>query len=177
MIELTLPAFGRARVWIDEHPDIAVQGSRLITRTLPARQGIGTPRRAGVEIFVPSGALADYALVCGRFAPHDLGTLTLELSVGAARGDRLSWSLAAELDEVRPGLPEEYAESVLGALVTAPDVLGSGTLILGPAAHGHVGSSPNAFFRASAALLDILAMKPEDLSGEQLLRILQSRLG
>ncbi|MQA29782.1 MAG: hypothetical protein GEU82_08080 [Luteitalea sp.] len=177
MIELALPAFGRARVWLDEHPDIAVEGTRLVTRTLPARQGVSTIRRAGVELFVPSGALAGYALVCGRFVPNDRDTLALELPVGGTPADRLSWSLAADLDDVRPGLPDEYAESVLAALMAAPDVLGSGTLTLGPTAHAHVGSSPSVFFRASAALLDILAMNPEDISGEQVVRILQSRRG
>jgi hypothetical protein len=175
IIELTLPPFGSARVWFNEHPALASESTRVLMRTLAASPRIRTMRRAGVELFVPAGALADYALLCGHFVPNDLGQLTLELPVCSEPGEHLSWSLAAAVDEVRAGLPEEYAQSVLDA-AAAPEVLGSGTLVLTPAAHAMVGSSPRMFSRVTSALLDIMALNTEDVTNELLGRILQSRL-
>jgi hypothetical protein len=176
MIELTLPPFGSARVWIDQHPTLAFEATHEMTRTFVASQRIGSKRRAGVELFVPAGARANYALICGSFAPDDLGRLILQLPVSSAGGEQLSWALAARVDEVRIGLPEEYAQSVLGAGSEAAEMLGSGTLIFAPTAHAIVGSSPRIFSQATFALVDIMALSPESVTNELLGEIFRSRL-
>ena len=132
-------------------------------------------RRAGVELFVPAGSLAYYALVCGHFVPNDLGRLSLQLPVCCVPGKQLPWSLYAGVDEVRAGMPEEYAQAVLDAMSAAPEVLGSGTIVLAPTAHAIAGSSTSIFSRATSALVDIMALKPDDATNELLGRIIQSR--
>lgn len=175
MIELNLSRFGSARVWINEHPALTFETTHVLTRTLVATQGVSTARRAGIELFLPSGALTDYALLCGHFVPHARSTLTLELPVSTEPGELVSWSLASRADEVRTGLPEEYSQSVLDALSAAPEALGSGTLVLAPAAHAIVGSSPHIFSCAARALVDIMALNTEDVTPDLLKRILQLR--
>lgn len=175
MIELSLPPLSSGRVWLSERPTIASVNARVISWTLIAERRVSTSKLGGVELFVPAGAVAHYALVCGHFVPNDLGSLTLQLPVSSVPGQHLPWALAAGVDEVRAGLPEEFAESVADALSTAPGRLGSGTLVLAPSAHAFVGSSASIFSRATAALVQVLALNPRDATEDIIRQILQSR--
>jgi len=81
-------------------------------------------------------------------------------------------------DQVRRGLPREYADSVMeGAIYTnSISPLGSGVLQFNCAAHGEVGSSPNAFRQLGEMVTRLLQMDPSSVTVEQLLDLIQHKL-
>ena len=120
-----------------------------------------TCRRWLVEAYVPRGARADYGLLGLEFAP---GPAAIEVIVpySGPHGATLTDSLAGQIDDVRVGLPEEYAEAVLDALCAAAVSLPSGVLRVCAAAHGRVGSSPKFFARLAAAVVSLMSEGDED---------------
>jgi hypothetical protein len=173
MIELQLSQFAKARVWLSELPPIAIHSTKILTRVFPSQSNrVEHTRRAGIELYVPAGGKTNYALLAGEFAPSESANLSIEMPVTDATGDLVTWALASNIDKVRAGLPEEYAAAVLSGMTDAANVLGSGMLTLGPAAHGEISSSPHIFSRAARALLSVLSAEPQALSNETISQIL-----
>jgi len=80
----------------------------------------------------------------------------------------VDWALAARIDEVYPGMPLEYANSVLEGVLGAEEILGSGVLRFETAAHGIVSSSRRMFRQLALDLVHLLSYKVESLSEEEL---------
>jgi hypothetical protein len=76
------------------------------------------------------------------------------------------WALLAQkVDEVRIGLPDEYAEAVVRGAATSAETVGAPvrrTLWFRCAAHGLVNSSPSIFELASEIVLRLLAIPNGD---------------
>jgi hypothetical protein len=173
MTEYELRFLGKARVWLRDLPKLDCISSEVLTRTLPShRRSAGESRRAAVEIFLPVGATVRYALMGATLSPEPIDLLKIDVPICDDNGAQVSWALAAKLDEVCGGLKREYAEAVFTGLANAGNILGGGTLIIGPAAHSTVGSSASIFQRVTETLLDILGADPASLSEGAMSRIL-----
>ena len=174
MIELQLSQFAKARVWLSELPPIDVRSTNILTRVFPSQPNrVENIRRAGIELYVPIGGKTNYALLAGEFAPSESANLSIDMPVTDGTGDLVAWALASNIDTVRAGLPEEYAAAVLSGFTDAADVLGSGMMTLGPAAHGEISSSPHFFSLAARALLSVLSAERQALSNETITQILR----
>jgi hypothetical protein len=91
-------------------------------------------------------------------------------------GEPWQGSLAADIDEVRIGLPREYSEAVLEGLFAGLLKPPSGSLSVAEAAHGLVGSS-SAFFRNLArATAELLCLGESEFANETLEERLRSLL-
>ncbi len=162
---LQLSRHGKARVWFRrETADLVPSG--IIRETVPS-QPAGTVRAAtlALEVYVPRGGRADYGLLGFSFTPdhHD----ALEIGVPFTEAAGVSWSdaLANGVDDVRLGLPKEYAVAVLGGAATfATSRLPSGSIAAVEAAHGLIGSSPDFFRRIAVAALTLMV---EEHNGDE----------
>jgi hypothetical protein len=161
-----------SRVWLDEHPSIKFRTIREITTTLTAEPRLKLARRAGVEVSAARD-VSSYALICGDFIPDDHGPCFVRLPVSDDSGMVLPWSLLGRYDEVRAGLPEEFAQHVLDAGSSAAELLGSGVLTLAPAAYCAGRSSQWIFSRVTSALIEIMALIPETVTSETLAEIIR----
>jgi hypothetical protein len=151
MKSFKLGVHGKARVWIDEPSGAKYVATGVETRVVCGSQptdGKRASRRIAVELWLPRGARSEYGLLGGYFAADTSARVTIALGVSGSTGERFRDSLGAATDDVRTGLPEEYANEVLAVAATlVTERLGSGRLTIDEAAHGIVGSSRNLFGR------------------------------
>lgn len=160
--QLVIGAHGKARLWINETAGAVYAPARVLEKVVPAFAPGGHEARAIVlEVRLPRGPRAEYGLLGARFTPDDSGHVTLRVGVSGAEGATFD-SLAGSFDDVRVGLPEEYAGEVLGTLASL-ERLPAGVLEIHECAHGAVGSSRVLFARL-AKLIAALADTRVDLS-------------
>lgn len=136
----------------------------------------GSPRTdsVAVEVWIPRGPRVEYALLGASLERNVSGVQVKCPQDDGAWGD----SLASKTDDVRRGLPAEYAESVrqAGETAVAAQSLQHG-IGYDRAAHGAIGSSPELFGRLAVALVTILS-DPEKYSEEdRVLEIFQRVCG
>ena len=107
-----------------------------------------------LEAFVPRGGRAEYGLV--GFIHRSAAGYNVEVEVPFIdeQSPLLPDSLAARVDEVRLGIPRDFAKSVLDAIGCEP--LPPGVLRVTAAAHGRVGSSKAFFARLTSAAVHLL---------------------
>lgn len=146
--------------------------SREVSVFMAASNSPPPTRTVAVEVLVPLGARAEYGLLGGEFSPMASTTL-LRVDVFYGVGDHVA-SLASGFDEVRAGLPREFAravgaeiESLRGRVEVSP-----GVLTLSYAAHGLVGSSER-MFRRLARWLVMSATTGDGVPDEELLSLFQ----
>lgn len=156
MEQLTIGSFGRARVWCNEVAGAVYRGSGVKTAVVPARENCLGSRSVVVEVLIPRGPRAEYGLLGLGYVPRATGRLEVKIDFTDLPADLFSGSLAGALDEVRAGLPGEYAESVAAGVMSSVDLLGSGCVRVEEAARGIVGSSPKMFERLSRVVMEIL---------------------
>lgn len=163
--EIELTTFARARVSRERRPELRLQSrSGVLSREMIGRSP-HAERFVSIEAFVPHGAMAGYGLLGISFEPRDTEGLRIEVGYDDTLGERWSSALAGKIDDVRAGLPGEYAAEVLEGLTSGvPDDAPRGTLAVVEAAHGLVGSSNNLFRRIAAACVRVLlqAEAPDD---------------
>lgn len=114
---------------------------------------------AGVELRIDHGPRSSYALLGGEIEGGRADVLQVVVSLADA-GRPFPGSLALAPDDVRVGLPDEYATAVLAGVAHVAELTGvptAATLRFRCAAHALVGSSPAAFQRASELVLRLLA--------------------
>lgn len=153
MRRIQLNAFACARVWDGELPDALYSGESL-SRHLGPSSTVAPMHLAALEVYVPRGPMAEYALLGGKFRPDDSGCLRLAL-LTTETSNKSFESLAAGVDEVKVGLPGEYAAAVMEGLA-AKDSIPSGVLEISHAAHGLVGSNAIVFKRVASLLFELL---------------------
>lgn len=179
---LQLTPLAKARVWFGETLTSGFVTEGVITRTTGAagKKNAGGPSRSvvvGVEALLPRGARAEYGLLGLEFLPDDLVRLQIEVPSSGMAG--ISWpdALAGKLDEVRLGLPKEYASAVLDTLSSAVEGrLPSGTLRIVEAAHGLVGSSPSFFGKLTRAGLELALLSESEVTDDHLVSLLRGIL-
>jgi len=160
MKEIKIGIFGRARVWINE-PAIAPFRGSLHLETQIARApttATGSPSRSAVvEVLLPRGARAEYALLGLRYEAKPTSVLTVEISSDARVGSELVESLASGIDQIFVGLPEEFVAGVHETVVAECGCLGAGRVVLDHAAYGSVGSSLRVFRAVGRAAMRLIA--------------------
>jgi hypothetical protein len=165
---LELGKYRRARVWIGELPDASYPFIEVLTHTVVARaESQSALKLAAIEIFVPLGPRSMYGLLGGQFDPETAGHLSVDVRVSAANGRLLADSLAMKGDEVRVGLPAEYAQAVLVGVdlaATEPNTVAPGRLSISCAAHGAIGSCEAIYKHLSTTLVKLFntASQPSD---------------
>jgi hypothetical protein len=169
MHSFALSRHRRANGWLDEAPPADFTASSTVTRVVRPKVVVHATRRiAGVEINIPHGPRASYALLGADLVESDVDGLEVIVSVGA-KGPPFAPSLALKPDDVKTGLLDEYA----GAVVTGIErVAESGGLPANVslrfrwAAYGLVGSSPSVFADVSGFVARLLIL-PKDASERQ----------
>jgi hypothetical protein len=148
----------RASIESDEPRAFFVAG-RVLARTIG---GLATfpdhhQSRAVVEVLRQGGGMMPRALLGGEFMPDRSSDLVVEVRIAAdgLEGDRTCTSQLSS--PLVPGLPEEFAEAALEALVGGLQT--SGRLVVDRAAFDPVESSPFAFGLAAHLLAAVLSAK------------------
>lgn len=176
MKTLQLTRFAKARVWFGERVTDGFKPDGVITSSVE-RSFAGEPTRnvmVGLEALLPTGARAEYGLLGLEFLPDHLGRLQIEVPYSGMAGIAWPDALAGKLDEVRLGLPEEYASAVLASLSSAGEGrVPSGVLRIVDAAHGLVGSSPNFFGKLARAALELSFLSGTEVSDDHLVSLLR----
>lgn len=157
MIELQLTALAKARVWFQRAtPELLASGT--VNRTVEGiPTGAARLQDLTLEAYVPRGGRAEYGLLGFHFARD--GANLLDVNVPYTEGGGVPWldSLAAQVDEVRLGLPHEFAVPILDAVAGfAVHGFPAGKLTVVEAAHGQVGSSAQFFRRVAACALSLM---------------------
>lgn len=175
MKALELGKHRRARVWIGELPDAACPSVKTLTHTIAAdRESQHGLRMAAIEVFVPLGPRSMYGLLGGQWKPDATGQLSVDVNVSAANERLLADSLAMKGDEVRVGLPAEYAKAVLVGVDMAKselNALTAGKLSINCAAHGTIGSCEAVYKHLAAILVKLLNAASDEPSDDELVKL------
>ena len=152
----------RANVWLDEAPPAAYTASYVVTKVVMPKVAINAALRivAGVELSIPRGSSASYALLGAELVEADVEGLEVIVFVNEA-GVPFPASLAVMPEEVRIGLLHEYADALISGVAMAAETVGAPTKRksrFGWAAHGLVTSSPSVFEKASGIVLRLLTL-------------------
>ncbi len=176
MRTLELGKYRRARVWIGELPDTACPSVKTLAHTIAAGNKLQNGMRlAAIEVLVPLGPRSMYGLLGGQFKPDATGHLSVDVSVSAANERLLADSLVVKGDDVRVGLPAEYAQAVLAGVALAKgelNALAAGKLSINCAAHGAIGSCEAVYKHLAAILVKLFNAASLELSDEELVKLL-----
>jgi hypothetical protein len=157
-------------VWLDEAPPADFTASSTVTRVVRPKMVVHASRRiGGVEINIPHGPRASYALLGAELVESDVDGLEVIVSVGA-RGLPFAPSLALKPDDVKTGLPQEYGGAVVAGIERVAESSGlpaNVSLRFRWAAYGLVGSSPSVFADMSGFVARLLTL-PKGASDQQI---------
>ena len=163
MIIKLQPTPSRAvRVWIGELPPASFTGYDTLQQTVPSKRSSPAGKRVmAVEIRAVTGPRSLYGLLGGEIKFASAESLGIEIGISTFEGPRLDDTLAIPTrgDEVRVGLPREYAEAVCSELVRTSENtsdLPSGQLSITCAAHSLTGSDQRLFAFLSRTLFTFL---------------------
>jgi hypothetical protein len=115
-----------------------------------------------VEILRQSGGMSPRALIGGTWTPRVDDGLLVEVGFSGRGLGGVPTCVSVLSRPLVPGLPEEYAQPVVDALLDAG--LPSGRIVIDRAGHDPVDSSPSAF-RAAAELLAVVLVA-ESVGGD-----------
>lgn len=178
---LKLGKYGRARVWIGELPGAAYPAVKTFTHAIAAEASSENRLRlVAVEVFMPLGPRSMYGLLGGRWTSGTTSQLSVDVSIAAADGQLLSDNLAGKGDEVRVGLPAEYAQAVLAGVDLAKsemNTLAAGKVSINCAAHGAIGSCEAVFKHLAAILIKLLNTASVEPSDEDLVKLFPPTFG
>lgn len=171
ILTLKLSRHRIARVWLGEAPTVEVIGQDTVRqRVASARLVEAVTTKVVAELLVPRGGMASYGVLGGEFTRSSSGNEVEIIALIGSGSNRYQESIAARIDEVRVGLPREFADAVIRGAKT--EVLNRGTppgvLTFRWAAHGVVGSSPAIFEQLSSLVLRIMATPADCLTEERL---------
>jgi hypothetical protein len=176
MMDFDIGAQGNARAWLSAQPDAVFTPSGSITRAFPTiLRECGSERRIAVEGYIHVGGFFPYGLIGAHYLPDGSHILCVLVNTSPATGPTYADALAAQTDNVRIGLPAEYAEAVMEATSACLDRvhLGGGKLTFDRAAHGAVGSSPMYFSKLTSSCVELVALSRGAFSEEQIRQAVQ----
>src|ERR1019366_5272618 len=165
-------------VWLNEVPNWTYEVLNVDRRHLSTtKRHAETVQQLAIEMIVP-GPRASYGALGVVFVPDDSQQLCVEVSVSNAQGDIVADSLAAGIDTVRKGFPEEYVAGFLDGIMPYEPIqkLGGGTLSFCCALHGEIGSSIRFFQVIGRVIINLLTYQLSSLSDEDLVEIIQKSL-
>jgi hypothetical protein len=159
----------KVRVWIDESPDAYYPAVDLIEYALTTRLSETQSKTVVLEMAVITGPRKLYGLLGATYIPERTEALSIHIAVSDSSQKVIDWSLVGMIDQVRLGLPEEFADAVLkGAIEATPNKLGAGMLRFDCAAHGMIGSSPYLFGELSKIVVTLLRIPSELLTEDEI---------
>jgi len=139
----------------DDEPTAAIQVAEWLTWGNPSGSRSMERSRALVEIYRSLGGRNSRALLGGEL--DRAGDLCLRVGQSSAIRVGGATSCHSRLGrDLVPGLPPEFAPTVLLTLSKELQTVGSGTVTIDRAAHDDVDSSSKAFEQASVVLLHLL---------------------
>jgi hypothetical protein len=176
MYSFQLSHHRRANVWLDEVPPAGFEASSMLTQIVkPKKKIVGVSRRiAAIELNIPHGPFASYALLGGELVHSDVDHLEVILPVNSI-GAPFTASLALKAEDVKSGMPEEYAGAVFAGIEIAAGSTGipvRSSLRFRWSAHGLVGSSYSIFEKVAGLVIKLFAL-PNDASEEQISTVLE----
>jgi hypothetical protein len=151
-----------ARLWIGELPPASFTGYETLQQTVPSKRTSSPGKRViAVEIRADTGPRTLYGLLGGEIQFAAAEFFGIDVGISTFEGPRLDDTLAIPTrgDEVRVGLPREYAEAACSELVRTSQRtsdLSSGQLSITCAAHSLTGSSQSVFTFLSRTLFTFL---------------------
>jgi hypothetical protein len=167
MLNLLLSRSRKARIWIDDLPaGVLLEPSGHIVRRFTANRTSLDSRKFAVELFIPRGARFDYGLIGAELFPTESNALVTTICYSIV-GRLFTDSIVGGLDEVKVGLPLDYADAVLEG-ITGETVEGGapgGELRVCWAAYGKSGSSVFFFRLLGRTLLKMMtgaAIQPDE---------------
>lgn len=172
---LELGKYRRARVWIGELPDAAYPSVKTLAHSVSATtEPHGKRKMAAVELLVVTGPRSLYGMLGGHFTVGPTGRLNVDVRISTANERLFADNLAGTLDEVRVGLPAEYAQAVLAGVDLAKgelNALTAGKLSINCAAHGAIGSCEAVFKHLAAILVKLFNSGSVEISDEELIKL------
>ncbi|MHB8973312.1 MAG: hypothetical protein ACYC3X_24020 [Pirellulaceae bacterium] len=164
----------QARAWFEDIDECVFSAAGTAEKTQQAgrTRSSAVRGRVAVELYVPAGAVTRTGLLGAVFSGDLLGEeLTVRVAYSTKENDKpASWLLASKVDETWIGLPRQYVDAILAAVLACPwlDQLGAGVLSFDRAAHGTVGSSPAVFGELAQCVVYLLSRKSEPRTPEEL---------
>jgi len=175
MKNLALGKHRQARVWIGELPNAACSSIEILNHSVAAKSRSQTELTlVAIEVYVPLGPRSMYGLLGGEWQPDQSNQFSVEISVSAANERLFTDNLAKRGDEVRVGLPAEYAKAVVTGVDVAKDelsMLPSGKLSINRAAHGAIGSCEAVYKHLAAVLVKLINFSEMERSDESLVKL------
>jgi hypothetical protein len=169
-VSLELSHYRRVNVWLDEGPPAEFTAASVVRHVVKPKVVVdGTRTMAGIEINIPHGPRASYALLGAELIEANVDGLEVLVLVNNL-GFPFRGSLALKPDEVKVGLLDEYANAVVAGVAKVAEsnaVPTRACLRFRWAAHGLVGSSPSIFEKVSGLVAQLLTL-PKSASDEQL---------
>jgi hypothetical protein len=158
MHDLILRNHQRARLWLDEDCPAECRNAPILVEEVASGHQPPVISSVVLEVVLPWGAMSSYGLLGFSFAPHSGDRLRLIIP---AESGQVWYSPLASNEEVRLGLPHEFAAPVLARARRTASACGltAGTVGFWYAASGSVGSSV-ALFEELAHLLLSGAVQP-----------------
>jgi hypothetical protein len=175
MKNLNLGKYRQARIWIGELPDAESTAIETLTHSAAATAQLqGGLILAAVEVFVPLGPRSMYGLLGGEWRPDQSNQFRVEINVSAVNERLFPDNLALKGDEVRVGLPAEYAKAIPVGVALVKDQLTSlpsGKLSINRAAYGAIGSCEAVYKHLAAVLVKLVSSTNADWSDEELVKL------
>lgn len=120
-----------------------------------------------------------YGLLGGQWFPNATGEFTMNVYISSENERFFEGCLGCGNDEVRVGLPAQYAKGVMDGMDLAKTELknafASGNLLINCAAHGNIGSCEAVFKHLTAILIKLFNTVGNDPTDEDLIKLLPSR--
>jgi len=166
LTDFQLSGYQRARCWVNELPGIPRLESITRTVSLDSYSKCAVQDRlAAIEWLVPKG-ISMYGLLGADLRPAK-GGFTINLASTGIPLNPFEDAIASKnYEEVRGGLLDEYAETVLEGMRVAANqqpALPCATVTCDLAACGMVGSSKSIFNALGKALLNLLLMREKPI--------------
>lgn len=165
MQTIDLGFHSQARVWLKDSLPFIYPALDIISQDIQTGLACKSEtRQAALEIFIPVGPRVCYGLLGAKFSPNPSGKLSVKVRVSTENESIFSSSMAATVDTVKIGLPEEYSQSVMEGIVnslTDPkliETLGSGVIAIEQAAYGEISSSKKMFRNIAATVIQLLLL-------------------
>jgi hypothetical protein len=163
MQTIDLGFHSQARVWLKDSLPFIYPALDIISQDIQTGLACKSEtRQAALEIFIPVGPRVCYGLLGAKFIPNPSGKLSVEVRVSTENESIFSSSMAAQVDTVKIGLPEEYSQSVMEGIVNSLtndakliETLGSGVIAIEQAAYGEISSSKKMFRNIAATVIQL----------------------
>ena len=172
---LELGKYKRTRIWIGSLPDAHYPSQQTLSLSLAAnKELIREPRLAAVELLIVTGPRSLYGLLGGLLKSDATDRLCIDVSVSSPDERLFGDALTIADDEVRVGLPAEYAQAVLDGAKMAKEqlnLLAPGSLTINCAAHGVASSCEMIYKHLAAILVKLINTPSHELSDEDLVRL------